>query len=182
MTINFKNFVLTSMLILASSAPMYAAEEKGAALIDIELVGATQTDKDDAAVIAALQKLLQAMAHRNIEHISAALSDDVTTFDAKTKQYLHGKQTVVDHIKKTVIGTQTSHPVKRLIVHNPFVHVKGETAMVSFRATKEMNDANATALESWCSEVFERKNGNWVVLHLNTEWKPLKKSTKQAAH
>ncbi len=174
----FNYFVLIAALIIAGNLPVCALDEKPAAVIDVELVGATQTDKEDLAVIAALQKLLQGMAHRNIEQISAALSDEVTTFDAKSKQYVHGKQTVIDHIKKNILGNESSHPVKRLIVHHPFVHIKGETAMVSFRATKDLNDPGATTLESWCSEVFERKNGQWVVLHLNTDWKPLKKAAK----
>jgi hypothetical protein len=80
----------------------------------------------------------------------------------------------MDHIKKNVLGTEANPPVKRIVVYNPFVDVKGDTAMVSFRASKDLSDKNSTTLESWCSEVFERKNGQWLVLQLKTNWQVAK--------
>ncbi len=170
-----KYSVLLAAVISMGAVQVGAAEVNPPQTIDVELIGANQTEKEDKAVLASLQKLLAGLASSNIEQIGACLSDDVTTLDSKTNQYLHGKESVIAHIKKNVVGTGANHPVKKLVIHNPFVHVKGDTAMVSFRATKSLNDPGATTLESWCSEVYERKNGEWLVLNLKTEWKPIKK-------
>ena len=157
-----------------------ATDEKPGSLIDVELVGYKEADKEQGAVIAALQNLLQGLAHRNIDQISACLSDDVTVMDSKTKDFVYGKEAVIQQVKKNMLGTdETQHPVKRLVVYNPFVNVKGDAAMVSFRATKDLADKNSTKLESWCSEVFERKNGKWLVLQLKTDWEPAKSKSEK---
>ena len=77
---------------------------------------------------------------------------------------------MLEHIKSNVIGAADKSPVKHITVHDPFVHVKGDSAMVSFRATKQMADNRI--LESWCSEVYEHKDGRWLILQFRSNWKP----------
>lgn len=142
--------------------------------LDVRLIGAETADRESSEVIAALQKLLKGLADGNADEIAACLSEDVTQLDNRSHKYIYGKKEVLDNVKRNVIGTASSHPVKSLTVYNPFVHVKGDTAMVSFRATKEMADQTPDKLESWCYEVYERKNGQWLVLQLRTSWSPIK--------
>jgi len=167
---------LVLAVIISGLASAASATDMTKTDIEVELIGANETDKDSAAVISALQKLLSGLAHRDLTIIGSCLSDDVTTLD-QTKKYVYGKQAVLDHVKKNVVGTDSQPPVKSIKVYNPFVHVKGDTAMVSFRATKDLADKNSTTMESWCSEVFERKNGEWLVLQLKTDWKVAKANT-----
>jgi len=140
--------------------------------LDVELVGAGEKSKEEGEIIAALQNLLNGLAHHKMDQISSCLSDDVTMYDNKSKLFLHGKESVLEHVKKNVLGSESNRPVKKIVVYNPFVHIKGETAMVSFKAAKDL--ADDTKLESYCSEVFERKNGQWLVLQLKTDWQPAK--------
>jgi ketosteroid isomerase-like protein len=142
--------------------------------LEIGLVGANPTNDAEKEVIAALKKLLEGIANHDVEQIADCLSTDVTTFDTRTDKFLFSKDAVLDHVKKNVIGTAGSSPIKKLVVYHPFVTVKGDTAMVSFRATKEMADKQSTKLESWCAEIFEKKNGEWLVLQLKTNWEPIK--------
>ncbi|MBP9091344.1 nuclear transport factor 2 family protein [bacterium] len=143
--------------------------------ISIEIVNGISSENADKEIIGALKKLLHALEQRSIEQLSACLSADVTTCDSKSGKALYGKEAVLEHIKKNVIGKDEDGriAVKRLVVYDPYVRVKGETAMVSFRATKELGDGSSK-LESWCSEVYERKSGDWLVLRLKTDWKPIK--------
>lgn len=142
--------------------------------VEVELVGANSSTGDEKEVVAALKKLLAGIADCNETEIADCLSDDVSILDARTSKYIHSKDLVLGHIKKNVIGTAGDIPVKKLVVYNPFISVKGSTAMVSFRATKEMADNKSSKLESWCAEVFEKKDGKWLVLQLKTNWKPIK--------
>ncbi len=118
----------------------------------------------------ALQKLLHGLEQGNLEVVAACLSDNVTQIDKQSK-VMFGKPEVLENVKKNIIGTNNKRPVKRIMVYSPFIRVKGDTAMVSFRATKEMAGPSPSKLESWCSEVFERKDGQWLVLQLRTNWK-----------
>ncbi len=140
--------------------------------LEVELRGSATggTEKENAQLLEALKNLLKGLADKNLDEIGSCLSDHVTTRDAKSKDYLYGKEAVLAHLKKNVLDAADDKQVKRIVVYNPFVAVKGDTAMVSFRATKEFVKADAKKMESWCSEVFELKNGNWLVLHLKTNW------------
>jgi len=179
------SYALVALASDRATTRLASGEEKGTIgqkqhdELNVELVGAKETDKDAIAVIAALQKLLSGIAHSDLALIGSCLSNDVTMFDDKSKKFLYGKESVIDHVKKNVVGTDSKHPIKRIVVYNPFVDVKGDTAMVSFRATKELTDKDSTTLESWCSEVFERKNGEWLVLQLKTNWNVAKSKSQQ---
>lgn len=173
-------FAADSNVIAADSAaePSKSAAAKsgdtGSGALQVELVNAAQADGESAGVIAALQKLLQALAQRDLQQVDACLSDDVTVYDDRNRRYIYGRETVVEHVKNNVIGADGEKPVKRLVIYDPFIYVKGNTAMVSFRATKELGGDSGLKLESWCSEIFERKNGQWLVLQLRTSWRPIK--------
>ncbi len=158
----------------SAAARKESAGRTGADKVEIELVGAHPSSGAETEVIAALKKLLVGIANRDEVQIADCLSNDVTTFDTRADKFVHTKDAVLDHVKKNVIGTTGTVPVKKIVVYNPFVSVKGETAMISFRATKEMADKQSTKLESWCAEIYEKKNGEWLVLQLKTNWEPVK--------
>jgi Domain of unknown function (DUF4440) len=138
---------------------------------DVELVGTPPADEKSRDVVAVMRKLFVGIAEQNFDEIGACLSDEVTMFDVRKHDVLYGKTQVLEHMKKNLFGTDGNRPVKRLTVYAPFVSVKGDTAMVSFRAVKEVESGK---LESWCSDVFERKDGKWLVLQHKTDWKPAK--------
>ncbi|HEY9715940.1 MAG TPA: nuclear transport factor 2 family protein [Trichormus sp.] len=176
MSYSLPKFVLTLCLglTIAVALPSTPAAAEGASgQIEVELVGASASSKEAGDVLDALQQLLQGLGQRNLDQIGGCLGDDVTMFDDHSHHVVFGKQAVLDHVKSNVIGTDAVSPVKHISVYYPFVDVKGDTAMVSFRAVKEMADSHHTKLESWCSEVFELKNGKWLVLQLRTGWKPM---------
>jgi len=165
---------LSAILVALTVANMnaVAVAQKASNPISVELVGGSASDAESADVLGALKKLLAGLGQRNLELIGACLSEDVVAFDDHNGKLMSGKEAVLEQIKKNVIGTKDQSPVKRIVVHDPFVRVKGDTAMVSFRATKELADEQKSKLESWCSEVFERKDGQWLVLQYRSNWKP----------
>lgn len=179
MKLSKRNLIVTTAALTALIAlgltNKFVAAAPGAGQLEVQLVEADSTDKEGADVIDALKKLLHGLAIRDVAQVGNCLSDDVTVFDVRNNRFIYGKEQVLAHVKKNVIGSDGNSPVKRLTVYRPFVHVKGDMAMVSFKATKEMGGASPTTLESWCSEVYERKNGEWRVLQLNTRWQPVNK-------
>lgn len=142
--------------------------------LDVELVETVPTQAEGREVVASLKRLLKGIANRDLRQIGSCLSEEVTMFDARKNKLLYGKKDVLEHVRNNVVGAEGTHPVKQLKVYNPFVTIKGDTAMVSFKAMKELSDPKSTKLVSWCSEVFERKGGEWIVLQLRTNWEPIK--------
>ncbi len=173
----FLKWCLASSLVLVLVTSFCIQEglaQKPTESIHVELIGAEAKDKQSEQVLEALQKLLQAISQKNLEQVGNCLSPDVVSFDDRSRKLISGKQAVLDHISKRVIGLDSDDGIKSFVVYNPRVNVKGDTAMVSFRAVKETGGPKPARLESWCSEVFEHKNDEWLVLHFQSNWKPLK--------
>ncbi|MGH9548196.1 MAG: nuclear transport factor 2 family protein [Terriglobales bacterium] len=147
--------------------------ENASDTMKVEMVGAdTAKDSESAQVLDALQKLLQALGRKDINAVGECLSPDVIVLDTRSHNVIFGKKDVLDHISKNVFGTGSKSPVKSIAVYNPYVDIKGDTAMVSFRAVKGLNDDRDSKLECWCSQVFERKDNQWKVLHFQSNWEP----------
>lgn len=163
-----------NMLLLALTLSSMTALPASAEELKVEMIGATASDKDSSDVLAALQKLLTSLEEHNYEKIASCLSDNVVTIDEVSQEMLHGKEAVLDKVRRKVSGSKGNSPVKSISVSYPFVSVKGDTAMVSFKASKELADGKGSKLESLCSEVYERKNGEWLILNLRTHWLPAK--------
>lgn len=167
------NSILASSLLLASLAVLaaqtaYAVSEP----MKVEIVGA-DSDKDSQELLPAFKKLLQGLAQRDINTIGECLSPEVILF--YNHDLVYGKKAVLDHISKKVIGVDEG-TVNSITVYHPFIKVKGDTAMVSFRATKDIGGSKPAKLESWCWEIFERKDNEWKILQFNSKWTPLKAS------
>jgi hypothetical protein len=156
--------------------PSAMAEEKARAP-KIEIVGADTQNPDSEKVLDAFKKLMQGLEQRNTDQIASCLSSEVILFDNRSHNLVSGKDAVMNHINKNVLGTATAPAVTDLTVYNPFVAVKGDTAMVSFRAVKTLAGEKPTQLESWCSEIFEREESDWKVLYFKSSWKPLSHKT-----
>lgn len=169
------SFVLP--LLLSVSCQVGHTEDKANGLT-VEIIGADTKDQEQEQVLSAFKKLMQGLGQRNIETISSCLSSEVIVFDSRSHRLVSGKDAVLDHINKNVLGNdKNAVAVKDFVVFNPFVDIKGDTAMVSFRAVKTMGGEKPTKMESWCSEVFERKDKEWKVLYFKSSWKPLSAHT-----
>lgn len=163
---------------VAPPAPQQEKTQSGSAAqtspaLKVELIETGTLDQQSQEVIDTLQTLLLGLAHRNVEQVAACLSEDVTAFDDRGRKSIYGKQAVLDNLKKNVMGEANIHPVSRIAIYNPFVRVKGDSAMVSYRATKDMPGSKPSKVESWCSQVFERKDGKWLVLWFRSNWQPV---------
>ena len=170
MNVGLRFAILCFVLALFSICQTSFAEES--APIKIEVIGETASDKDSSDVMAALHRLLTYVEHKNFEQIGNCLSEDVVMTDDKSNEPVYGKKDVMERVKSNLDGGKKKSPVKSMVLQHPFVNVKGDTAMVSFLAKKEL--ADGSKFESLCSEVYERKNGEWLVLKFKTNWKPAK--------
>lgn len=170
----FKQAALSALILSAVNTSACLSANNSAGTIDVQLVDATAGNAESKAVLKALQNLLRGIEKRNASDIAACLSPDVVMIDEATHKVLFGRDSVMERVKGSVIGASNKSPVKRIVVDKPFVHVKGDTAMVSFHATKQLADAKNTVLETWCAEIFERKDGRWLVLQFKTNWTPIK--------
>jgi hypothetical protein len=140
------------------------------ASIKIEIVGATGADKESGEVLAALQKLMGGLARSDFDLVGNCLSPDVVVLEERSHELIYGKKAVLDRVRANMLGSKEKSPVKHITIRDPFIDVKGEGAMVSFEASKELQDGRK--FESLCSEVYERKDGQWLVLKFRSNWKP----------
>lgn len=144
--------------------------------IKVEIIGGDNQDTENEQVLSAFKKLMLGLGQKDIGAIGECLSPDVILF--YNHDLVYGKQAVLDHISKRVLGKEPAGTVNSITVHHPFIKVKGQTAMVSFRAVKQFTGAKPTKMESWCWEVFERKDNQWKVLQFHSNWTPIKASGK----
>jgi ketosteroid isomerase-like protein len=150
--------------------------------MQVELADTEPPNATNKPVVEELQKLMQALAKRDINEVGDCLSEEVTIFDPSNHGVVYGKKAVLEHISKNVIGTTGDTGVKKLVIYHPYVSVKDDTAMISFHATKEPMNSHSPVLESWCSEVFERVGDRWKILHFQSNWKPQKTVSKSEEH
>jgi ketosteroid isomerase-like protein len=164
----FKNVLCLSTVLLAlSPAPGYAEEPAGS--LKIEITGASASDKESGEVLAALQKIFSALERSNFEQVGECLCQDVVLIDERNHQLFYGKDAVLARLKSNI---KENKKVTRFVVRDPFINVKGDAAMVSFQASKELEDGSK--FESLCSENYERKNGQWLVLKFRSNWKQVR--------
>jgi hypothetical protein len=166
----FSTFI--ACVLVAISAPCVFAME-------VQIVQPEQQDEANKPVVKSLQNLLEALANRNLEQIRNCLSDEVSVCVNSKDGVIYGRDAVMEHIKKNVLGTAADAITKKITVYRPYVTIKSDTAMVSFQATKEVTGSHPQTLESWCSEVFERSGNDWKVIYFQSNWKPAK-PTKQS--
>jgi ketosteroid isomerase-like protein len=167
-----RSAIVCSALLLGSIAPHCTAME-------FQVIQPDEQTDANQAVVHSLQNLLQALAAKDLTQIANCLSDQVALFDGATNNVIYGKEAVMNHIKKNVLGTK-GDATKKIVVNNPYVTIKKDTAMVSFQATKELAGARPETLESWCSEVFERSGDDWKVIYFRSNWKPVRVSTTKS--
>lgn len=161
-------------IILAAGLFLQVQEARGEDAdksIHIEVTGELASDKDSKDVIAALHRLLSGIEQRNFDKVSECLSPDVIMIE-KNDELIYGRQSVLDRAKSNILGSKQKSPVKKITVKDPFVCVKGDTASVFFNADKELEDGSK--FDSLCNEVYERKDGQWLVLKFQTNWKLVK--------
>jgi hypothetical protein len=147
--------------------------------MEVQIVQREQQDEANKPIVQSLQVLLEALASKDLKKISDCLSDEVTVCDSAKNGVIYGKDAVMQHIKKNVLGTSADTGAQKIVVHHPYVTIKNDTAMVSFYATKQLAGSRPQTLESWCSEVYERSGKDWKVIYFRSNWKPTK-STKQS--
>lgn len=169
MYLNSKKIIVFAALALASvsSPAVFSAEQE----IKVELIGAATFDKESEAVLAALQKLLHGLELRNFEKVGECFSKDVIMIDEKNADVIYGKQAVLDKIRNNTLASKDHSAVKKITVRDPFISVKGDTAMVCFQASKEFASEKENKQESLCSEVYEKVNGEWLILKFRSNWK-----------
>ena len=46
---------------------------------------------------------------------------------------IDGKPAVLEHIKKKIIGTSSQAPVRKIVIYDPYINVKENTAMEALR-------------------------------------------------
>lgn len=161
------SFLLASISIFTAQTVNAVSEP-----MKVEVVGA-DSDKDSQELLPAFKKLMQGLGQRDINTIGECLSPEVILF--YNHDLVYGKKAVLDHISKKVIGVDDG-TVNSITIYHPFIKIKGDTAMVSFRATKEIGGSKPAKLESWCWEIFERKDNEWKILQFHSKWTPLKAS------
>ncbi|MCA9805408.1 MAG: nuclear transport factor 2 family protein [Cyanobacteria bacterium HKST-UBA02] len=127
---------------------------------------------ESEAVLETLKKIAKAYTDGNFEEFEKYLDDGVTTFDNHSKKLLVGREAVMVDLKKRWHDSHVGkNPVLSYTIDHPYARVDGDTAVVTFHATKVVGGRKTGTYESDCTDVFVRKNGSWKKLHYKSDWK-----------
>ncbi|MBZ0185441.1 MAG: nuclear transport factor 2 family protein [Candidatus Obscuribacterales bacterium] len=130
---------------------------------------------ESEVVIDTLKKIAAAYTSGDFVEFEKYLDDGVTTFDKRSKKLLVGREAVMTELKKrwheSHIGKD---PVVSYKIEHPYARVDGDTAVVTFHATKVIGGEKHGTFESECTDVFVRKDGSWKKLHYKSDWKKIK--------
>ena len=128
-------------------------------------------------VIDTLKKIVYAYTEGNFDEFSKYLSDEVTTIDAKSGKVIAGKKAVVADVKaRWEVAHGSDKPVLSYTIYHPYAKVTGNTAVVTFRAIKEVGGKKPVKLVSCCTDIFKKEDGIWKKTHYRSDWKKDNKS------
>jgi ketosteroid isomerase-like protein len=124
-----------------------------------------------------IKDLLQRYA-TSIDQANVALASDTWSHDADaTFIYPLGTEVGYDnitlHIYQRLMGGYFSQ--RQLLIHNPTIHVYGDTAWSeftwTFRATLR-NDGTAVTTEGRETQIYRKQHGSWRIVHVHYSGPP----------
>lgn len=170
---------LAFALLLAS--PVLAAEvatstivklEKDTPQCKIHCVDAHPSCEESAQVIDILKQLFQAYYNGDVDFVSKYIADDCTGFDDDHKLTV-GKAAILDHIRKHIEKNKSDDsPLQSYTISSPYAQINGDTAIVTFLALKDYGGVHPHRLVSHSTDIFVKRDGQWIKLHYRNSWKP----------
>ncbi len=127
-------------------------------------------------VIDTLKQIAKVYSAGDFSKLSDYLDADITTFDDKKKKLIVGKPAVMEWVREQWDKSKSEgNPVESYTIDHPFAQVRGDTAIVTFRAVKRFGGKKPKAFASQCTDIFVKHTpeDGWKKLHYRTHWKEI---------
>lgn len=127
-------------------------------------------------VIDTLKQIAKVYSAGDFSKLSDYLDNDITTFDDKKKKLIVGKKAVMEWVREQWDKSKSEgNPVESYTIDHPFAQVRGDTAIVTFRAVKRFGGKKPKAFASQCTDIFVKHTpqDGWKKLHYRTHWKEI---------
>lgn len=126
-------------------------------------------------VLETVKKLSKERCEGNQDLLPAFINDDCTVVDDSGRLSV-GKKAVIDHFNtdfKHVTANGRSR-ISELGIFDPFVKVRGNSAVVTYKAVRTVAGEKPHKEEAMMTEVFEKKADQWLLVHSRGKWSPQK--------
>lgn len=127
-------------------------------------------------VIDTLKQIAKVYSAGDFNKLAEYLDNDITTFDDKKKKLIVGKAAVMEWVREQWDKSKSEgNPVESYTIDHPFAQVRGDTAIVTFRAVKRFGGKKPKAFASQCTDIFVKHSPDegWKKLHYRTHWKEI---------
>ncbi len=127
-------------------------------------------------VIDTLKQIAKVYSAGDFNKLAEYLDNDITTFDDKKKKRIVGKAAVMEWVREQWDKSKSEgNPVESYTIDHPFAQVRGDTAIVTFRAVKRFGGKKPKAFASQCTDIFVKHSPDegWKKLHYRTHWKEI---------
>ncbi|MGH9552778.1 MAG: YybH family protein [Terriglobales bacterium] len=141
----------------------------------VECIDAHPACEESQKVIDTLKEIYEAFGRRDVQGCGKYFDENCSTFDEQSKQLISGKQAVMEDVRKKIerLADDKESPLVSYTIEHPYAQVKGDTAVVTFTATKVFGGKHPRTLQSHCTDIFVKKDGKWLKLHYRANWKPV---------
>lgn len=131
-------------------------------------------------VIETLQAMAHALNKGDIATYESYLDDGCTTFDEGSKKLLVGKKAVMENMTVRDGKGADSQLLNSITIDQPYCQVSGNTAVVTFKAIRELGGEHPHTEVCHATDVFVKVGDGWKRLHFRGHWKKL--TATQADH
>ena len=137
-----------------------------------ECINPHSTGEESDLVLATLQAIFRSVEQSDFTTFASYLDADACMFDEETNKLVTGRESIVNALKEHLEHAHIAEDqVVHFVIDEPYAHVDKDLAVVTFRARKEFAGKHPLAMESQCSNVFVRKDGQWKMISYRTRWK-----------
>lgn len=143
---------------------------------DISCINPHLVCPEAGEVIDTLKQIAKVYSAGDFNKLAEYLDNDITTFDDKKKKLIVGKPAVMEWVREQWDKSKSEgNPVESYTIDHPFAQVRGDTAIVTFRAVKRFGGKRPKAFASQCTDIFVKHSPNegWKKLHYRTHWKEI---------
>jgi len=124
-------------------------------------------------VIETLNLLVKAYSKGDLKTYEEYLDSNCTTFDEGTKNLVVGKQACLNDLKNKFAryAPTGETPLVSMTIEEPYAKVNGNTAVVTFKAIRELGGKHPSKEIAEATDVFVKEGDKWKKLHFRGRWK-----------
>ena len=171
-------WLIASQLAACVACPPSAwCEDRGTADCAVTSVAPYSCDEEASKVVALVEKITRALAHRDFNAMAQYMDERCTTYDESTRKLVVGRDAVIADVKRKLKEEEqrVHEPITQFTIDRPFARIKGDEAVVCFVLIKELGGQHPKRYESGCTDIFVKKDGEWKKLHYRgDDWKLIK--------